>query len=267
MTQKKQAALVTGASHGIGYELTINLLNHGWTVFGTGRDETSLTKIQEGFNNFIPIVADFTKNEDIEKIARIIKGSNLPLLLSVQNAGMKSPPRALYHYDCKSIDEVFFVNLLAPMKLTALLIEQMPEESRILYITSRAATLRLKESSTYCASKAGLNEIAAIVRQEIADKNIGVACVIPGEVNTRIQKILRETTSFHLHKQFIKAYESGCLIEPQICGKFLKWLLCDMQFSDYKQSEIPISIYDKSHHSFWLKDASQLPTFPKVLTP
>ncbi|WP_234999833.1 hypothetical protein [Legionella quinlivanii] len=46
------------------------------------------------------------------------------------------------------------------------------------------------------------------MRKELAKKNIGVSCVIPVEVDTRIQKILRETTSFHLHK----AYQSCQLI-------------------------------------------------------
>lgn len=261
----KQAALITGSSRGIGYELAKNLLSQGWTVFGVARDEKSLLKLQREFPDFIPIVADFTKNEDIEKTARTIKNSHLPLTLSVQNAGMKSPPRPLHNYDCESIDEVFLVNLLAPMKLTALLVEQMSEMSRILYVTSRAATLRLKESSTYCASKAGLDEIAAIVRQEIADKNIGVACVIPGEVDTKIQEVLRETTSFHLHQQFIQAYEGGHLISPQVCAKFLQWLLCDMPFSEYKQTDIPISIYDTFHHQFWLNEPENLPAFPNIL--
>lgn len=261
----KKTALVTGASHGIGFALAENLLRSGWTVFGTGRDLKSLQTLEEKFPFFIPIEADFTKNEDLERVASVIKNHDRPLNLSVQNAGMKSPPRPLYQYDCNSIDEVFLVNLLAPMKLTALLVAEMCEESRILYITSRAATLRLKESLTYCVSKAGMDEMAAIVRQELEDKKIGVACAIPGEVDTRIQKMLRETTSFHLHRQFIKAYEAGHLISPKVCAEFLKWLLCDMPFNEYGRSHIPISIYDEFHHHFWLKNENDLPMFPTVL--
>ena len=258
----KKAALVTGASHGIGLELAKILLNNDWIVFGTGRDIESLENTRSHFTNFIPIQADFTRNEDIERVAVTIKKFGTPLYLSIQNAGMKSPPRPLTQYTCESIDEVFFVNLLAPMKLTALLATQMPGESRILFVTSRAATLKLKESSTYCASKAGLDEVAAIVRQELEEKNIAVSCVIPGEVDTKIQKVLRETTSFHLHNMFKEAYENDQLISPKICAEFLKWLLCDLSFTEFKQSKMPISIYNQWHHQFWLKDASQLPLFP-----
>lgn len=262
INKEKKTALVTGASHGIGLELTKILLAKGWIVFGTGRDLENLERTKALFPDFIPIKADFTQNEDIKNVVTTIKNYGLPLHLSVQNAGMKSPPRPLDQYSCESIDEVFLVNLLAPMKLTALLSEQMPPESRILYLTSRAATLKLKESSTYCASKAGLDEVAAIVRQELDERNIGVASVIPGEVDTKIQKILRETTSFHLHNKFIEAYQSGQLISPKICAEFLKWLLCDLAFSEFKQSKMPFSIYDEWHHKFWLKDTSQLPAFP-----
>lgn len=259
---RNKAALITGASHGIGLELAKNLLNNSWVVFGTGRDTENLEKTKALFPQFVPIPADFTQNDDIERVAKIIRDTELPLHLSIQNAGMKSPPRPLTQYNCESIDEVFQVNLLAPMKLTALLTEQMPEKSRILFVTSRAATLKLKESSTYCASKAGLDEIAAILRQELEEKNIGVSCVIPGEVDTKIQKILRETTSFHLHKMFGEAYEAGRLISPKVCAEFLKWLLCDLSFDEFKQINMPVSIYDEWHHSFWLKDKNQLPPFP-----
>ena len=262
MINEQQVALVTGATLGIGLELAKNLLNNNWVVFGTGRDKDSLNKTKSHSPNFIPIHADFTQNKDLERVADTIKDYGLPLQISVQNAGMKSPPRPLHQYTCDSIDEVFYVNLLAPMKLSALLTDYMPEKSRILYITSRAATLHLKESTTYCASKAGLDSVAAIVRQELAEKNIGVACVIPGEVDTRIQKTLRETTSFHLHELFINAYNAGQLISPQICAEFLKWFLCDLSFEQFKNSQMPISIYDRWHHHHWLKDTSKLPAFP-----
>lgn len=262
MTVSNKAALVTGATNGIGLELAKNLLNDGWTVFGTGRDVDSLKKIKTLFPQFISIPANFTQNDDIERIAKTIRDTEFSLQLLVQNAGMKSPPRPLTQYNCESIDEVFQVNLLAPMKLTALLAENMPETSRILFVTSRAATLKLKESSTYCASKAGLDEVTAILRQELAEENIGVSCVIPGEVDTKIQKILRETTSFHLHKMFDEAYQRGQLINTKTCAEFLKWLLCDLSFDEFKQSNMHISIYDKWHHSFWLKDKNKLPAFP-----
>lgn len=262
LIMKNKAVLVTGASHGIGFALAKKLLTNSWIVFGTGRDISSLENTQQQFSNFIPIQADFTNNKDIENIATIIKNTDVPLYLLVQNAGMKSPPRPLTQYNCDSIDEVFFVNLLAPMKLTALLAPLMPKESRILFVTSRAATLKLKESSTYCASKAGLDEVTAIVRQELVENSIGVTCVIPGEVDTNIQKILRETSSFHLHEMFIDAHQKGKLIRPEICAEFLKWLLCDLSFNEFKQSKLPISIYDKWHHQYWLKDNDQLPPFP-----
>jgi benzil reductase ((S)-benzoin forming) len=257
-----KAALVTGATQGIGFALTTNLLRHGWTVFGTGRNTEKLEETKKRFQNFVPIPADLTRNIDIQRVADTIEITQLPLMISVQNAGMKTPPRPLEQHSCEVIDEVMGLNLLAPMKLTALLTKFMPPEARLLYVTSRAAKLQLKESSTYCASKAGLDEIAAIMRKELHDKNIGVSCVIPGEVDTHIQKTLRETKSFHLHRMFQKAHESGQLISPEVCADFLKFLLCDLPFKEFKESKMPVSIYDDWHKEFWLKSPSQLPAFP-----
>lgn len=44
-----QSALVTGATQGIGLALSHNLLSHGWTVFGTGRDVESLARTKRLF--------------------------------------------------------------------------------------------------------------------------------------------------------------------------------------------------------------------------
>lgn len=253
-------ALVTGATHGIGLALTKNLLKNGWTVFGVGRDKDSLAVINSEFSNFKPICADLTKNDDIKKIAESVKGSTLQLL--IHNAGMKTPPRNLEEHSCEAIDEVIGVNLSAPMKLNALLTQYMPPKSRILFVTSRAATLKLKQSSTYCATKAALDEVAAIVRKELSEKNIGVASVIPGEVDTKIQKVLRETRGFHLHRMFQQAHDSHQLIKPEVCADFLTWLLCELSFDQFNDNQTPFTIYDKFHHKHWLKPSETLPEFP-----
>ncbi|AAU27100.1 TPA: SDR family NAD(P)-dependent oxidoreductase [Legionella pneumophila] len=50
-----KAALVTGASHGIGLELAKILLDDGWVVYGTGRDVSSLEDTKALFPCFVPI--------------------------------------------------------------------------------------------------------------------------------------------------------------------------------------------------------------------
>lgn len=257
-----KTALVTGASHGIGQALSRRLLESGWKVFGTGRDEQSLEALQACFSQFFPLQADFTSNDDLKVVAHEINASNTPLSLLVHSAGVKSPPRPLTQYDCESLDEELLVNLLAPMKLSAMLASHMPPESRILFLTSRAASLALEEVSPYCAGKAGLDMAAAVLRKELAFAGMGVSSVIPGEVNTGMQKTLRETRSFHLHAQFEYAFKEGRLIAPEVCAQFLEWFLCRCPFADFSTRDMPVSIYDKWHHPFWLKDAKALPPFP-----
>lgn len=257
-----KTALITGATHGIGFELSKILLNDGWIVFGTGRDIQHLNLLKETFSTFKPIQADFRCNRDIQQVADVIRKSGLALQLFVQNAGMKSPPRPLTAYDSESIDEVFQVNLLAPMKLIPLLINTMAPHSRILFITSRAANAQLKEGSTYCASKAALDQIAAILRKELENTTIGVNSIIPGEVNTRIQALIRDTKTFHLQQVFKDIHENGQLIEPSTCAQFIKWVLCDLPFEDFRTNTQPISIYDAWHHPYWLLDPALLPACP-----
>src|ERR1700692_484286 len=64
----QKAALVTGATRGIGRELAIRLIEAGYTVFGTGRDEESLRGLKAVYPEFRGIKADFTRNSDIRHI-------------------------------------------------------------------------------------------------------------------------------------------------------------------------------------------------------
>lgn len=88
------AAIVTGASSGIGLSVTLKLLASGYLVVGTGRDEERLTEafsltdpsIRERLHFF---VGDLSTQQGCEALVACATGilAGRPLSLLVNNAG------------------------------------------------------------------------------------------------------------------------------------------------------------------------------------
>jgi len=67
-------ALVTGATSGIGYEISKRLLKMNYTAYGIGRNFIKNNEnIFEEYENFIPVTCDLSKLDDLEKTLHSLK--------------------------------------------------------------------------------------------------------------------------------------------------------------------------------------------------
>ncbi|GAA0732387.1 hypothetical protein GCM10008906_01900 [Clostridium oceanicum] len=65
-----KSAIVTGASSGIGFEISKSLINLGYKVYGIGRD---FSKVDFCDENFIKVVCDILNTNILCKTVRDIK--------------------------------------------------------------------------------------------------------------------------------------------------------------------------------------------------
>lgn len=258
--EAKQVALVTGVSRGIGYALTQNLLNRGIQVIGIARSDVSAVQELVADPNFIYISADLATPEGIETVRTYIKTHQYSFDFIVHNAAIMMPPQTIETMDLETMEKVIQVNLLAPMKLSKIVITHCNINARILNINSCASIIPFPQVAPYCIAKAGLTMFTNVLRQELQNRSIAVASVIPGDVDTEMQRILRETREFNLAEKLYENYNTGQLIAPNICAQFLSWLLCDTSFDDFNNALTQWDIYDQSHHAHWLR--GDLPAFP-----
>ena len=85
MRQNKNAAIVTGASSGIGMEISRKLSDLGYRVYGFGRD---FTKTEELAENIIPVAMDLNQTEKLlNKIEEIKKQEQIQLLVNAAGVG------------------------------------------------------------------------------------------------------------------------------------------------------------------------------------
>lgn len=251
-------ALITGVSRGIGYALAQNLLDRGIEVVGVARADQSCLKELLQYANFTYLSADLTTNEGIFALQEFVYGYSFDYI--VHNAGMMMAPCKLQDMELDVMEQTIKLNLLAPMKFARILFPCCRNGARILHVTSRAAITPVSEVGPYCISKAGLDMLTNVLKKEFAGHGIAVSAVIPGEVDSEIQNILRSTNSFHLKEKFNQNFAQGKLISPSMCADFLSWLLCEISFNEFDTQEIPWNIYDSWHHKYWLKNV--LPAFP-----
>ena len=116
-----RTVLVTGASDGIGAETARALAAKGATVHVTGRSADKLRPVAEAVGTE-PLVADFSRLDDVRRLAEQVGERVETLDVLMNNAGGTFAPRTLTH---DGHEPNFGINHLAPFLLTHLLRPQL----------------------------------------------------------------------------------------------------------------------------------------------
>lgn len=177
---------VTGASSGLGVSIAVECANMGANVIITGRNSERLneTFLQlQTEKDHKQIIADLTKDEDIERIVK-----ELPQLDGlVLNAGIiKTTP--VKHITDSNIDEIFKTNITSSIKLIQKLLKakKINKGGSIVFISS-ISTFNVKVgNSLYSATKGGINSFMKVLALELASQKISVNSIQPGFIKSRI---------------------------------------------------------------------------------
>ncbi len=182
----KPAALITGASRGIGRAIAIEL-SSTHRVLGTYRgrkDAADSLRAETGAEIFH---CDLASADDRRALAAFAKERFGNVDLLVNNAGMAPRERRdILDATEESFDELIDVNLKGPHFLTQQIARGMVERrsGRIVFVTSISAYTASVNRGEYCISKAGLSMSAALWAARLAAENIGVFEIRPGIIRT-----------------------------------------------------------------------------------
>lgn len=246
---ERKAALVTGASRGIGLSLTKQLLEEGLHVIAVARNIESLKALSDKFPNQLQIIsADLSTSEGQLSVVPAVGKRSIDYL--VHNAAIIAPlgQNALLEASPQEIHKIIEVNVVAPMVLTNQLSPNLKAGSRILMISSRAGDQAVQGLGLYCVSKVALDRYTESLQ---LDKPHGVltAAVHPGDVDTDMQGDLRQKDAANFPKALFFRENASKLTPPEVSGRYLKWLLLkttDKEFTAQKHN-----IYDPSHQAAW----------------
>lgn len=184
--KKKNIAIITGASSGLGKEFvkllsTRKELDEIWII---SRNEERLNKIKKQYGNKIVVypmdlscienIKAFGKNPDLKK-------SNIRYLIN--NAGFAK----FCSYDDISIDEsinMIDLNISGVVAMGLVCIPHMKKGGHIINIASQASFQPLPYQNIYSSTKAFVRNYTRALNVELKDRGISATAVCPGWMKT-----------------------------------------------------------------------------------
>ncbi len=169
-------ALVTGANGGIGQAIARSLRAAGAKLVLSARRADAVRGIADELGARV-VLADLSQRD---AVTRLYEESG-PVDIVVANAGMPASGSTL-DFEPAEIDAILDVNLRAPLLLTRLYGPGMVERGRgqFIYISSISAMVSTGATAMYSATKFGLRGFALGLRQDLAERGVGVTVIYPG---------------------------------------------------------------------------------------
>ncbi|PVY29368.1 SDR family oxidoreductase [Williamsia muralis] len=179
-----RTALVTGASSGIGQATAERLVAEGFRVYGTSRNPAEIpdsARIEGVRYVRLELGSVDSAQQCIAEVGAVD--------VLINNAG-ESQNGPLEDLPMDAIERLFTINVLAPVRLTQLVLPGMRQRGygRVVMVGSMLASFPLAYRSSYVASKAALKAFSTAARGEVAPFGVGFITVEPGSINTGISE-------------------------------------------------------------------------------
>jgi len=189
--KRGHAALVTGASRGIGRATALALADRGLDLALFARTAADLERTASAATErgvrAIPIVCDVTSASEVDRACLLVLGELGVPRVVVNNAG--SIHRALVHEltpdDFRSVIDS---NLTSTFLVTRALLPHMlaRKAGRFVQVGSISSTLGTPRASAYCAAKWGVVGFTKSLAEELRGTGLVAMTVLPGSVDTQM---------------------------------------------------------------------------------
>jgi 3-oxoacyl-[acyl-carrier protein] reductase len=186
-----KAALVTGASRGIGRAIAIALAQAGAQVvvhYSSNEKEADavVAEIRKGGGKAEKVGADLRKADGAHTLAKQVRdivGGRLDIL--VANAGI-SKAATIEATTIEDFDNLFAVNVRAPFFLVQQLLPALCKGSNIIFTSSIAARGSVGTLYAYAATKGAIETLVKHFAAALGARGIRVNAVAPGVVDTEM---------------------------------------------------------------------------------
>ena len=181
-------AIITGSSRGLGLALARALAQRGWALVIDARGARELERAARELGALTEVTALPGDIADDWHRGALIDAAGDQIDLLVNNASLlgPSPQPPLGEYPLDVLEEVYRVNVLAPLSLAQLALPRLPDGAAIINISSDAAVEPYAGWGGYGSSKAALEQLSAILAAE--QPALRVYAVDPGDMRTEMHQ-------------------------------------------------------------------------------
>ncbi len=214
MSDTRGAALVTGASRGIGAAIARRLAADGWRVIGTATTPRGAEAVTSALSDVggRGVVMNITDPTSVDAALSDIHNHEGAIEVLVNNAGI-TRDNLLMRMKNEEWDSIIETNLTAAARLTQKLLKGMMKarRGRVLLIGSIVGSSGNPGQTNYAAAKAGLAGFARSLAREVGSRNITVNTVAPGFVDTDMTRELPE----EVRAKLLEGIPLGRLGQPE----------------------------------------------------
>ncbi len=178
--------IITGASRGLGRQLTLQLAARGNRVIACARESAELRELGNGsYGDIAPLALDLSQSGLVGPAIRSVLRDLGELSGVINNAGIGSYKPFLDHSERELID-ILQVNLIATMQVCHAVLPTLLAQGRghIINIGSDLGRRPLANMTPYVASKHGLAGFSHSLLREVKDRGVRVSLIQPGIIDT-----------------------------------------------------------------------------------
>lgn len=237
-----QAAIVTGASSGIGSAVAKALAQAGASVVvdhppgPTSREkaEAVVAEIEAAGGDAMAFAADISRQDQVAAMVQEAVKRFGALDIMVANAGIErsSPIEDMRLADWQAVIDVNLTGaFLCAQAAARAFLRQGPRHDissaagKIVFTSSVHEFIPWAFQSNYAASKGGVMLLMKSLAQELAPKRIRVNSVAPGAIRTPINAESWETDA--ARQDLLELIPYGRIGEPEDIGRAVAWLASD----------------------------------------
>lgn len=217
-----RAALIAGASQGLGLEIAASYLQQGASVALCAREASTLevarTCLQPLLGPSQQIVTrpcDISKPDQVREFVHLAIAAFPHLDILVNSAGVYGPKGSIEDNDWIDWVQTIEINLFGAVLLARALVPHLKQRGygKIIQLSGGGATAPMPRLSAYATSKAAVVRFAETLALELAPHKVDVNCLAPGALNTRmLEEILAagpDSVGADFYQRAVKQKETG----------------------------------------------------------
>ena len=217
-----RTALITGANQGLGLAIARAYVTAGASVFMCARDavlleaaRTEVSALATDGQLVRAQVADVSRREDVEALAKAVLDVFPQLHILVNNAGIYGPMGLIEDVDWDAWARAIEINLFGSILVCRALLRHFKAHryGKIVQLSGGGATNPLPRISAYAASKAAIVRFSETLAEEVRADGIDVNAIAPGALNTRLlDEVLAvgpERVGAQFYERSLKQKEQG----------------------------------------------------------